>query len=240
MEEKDTKRMKIIATILRVIAIISRVAIYIAAVTLLLCAIAIPKTFKKIKLEKDLIEYKGDNKKDSFKLYREDGKLMFSYNDKEHNLEKDLDATELTMVNGLVDVLNDTTKGAVIAYLEIICILGFVTLVLFAEGIRKIEKVLKNIKERDKVFELENAENIKKAAIIYCALFIVSLVLSVFIGKVFNTDGSTSFNFIGVGEILVLFLVYYIFLYGSKLEEAKETISKPAKKPRATKKKKEE
>lgn len=244
--EENKKQIKVISTILRVVAILIRIGVYIGLFALLIGAILVPKFFKQVDMKKDYIEIKDvtiANKKDTIVLTRKDDKIKAYYNEKDHDLNKELDETETIVVNQIFDMLNDSSKGRILAFIETVCILGIACLVLFNEALKRVEKTLKNLKEKDEVFSKDNAKLLRKSAVLFGVLFVVSAVCDLSLALIFDIDLRFGVSTIGVVEILIVFLIAYIFDYGSKLNVVKETtepVKKVAtKKPRTSKKKEE-
>ena len=244
--EENKKQIKVISTILRVVAILIRIGVYIGLFALLIGAILVPKFFKQVDMKKDYIKIKDvtiANKKDTIVLTRKDDKINAYYSEKDHDLNKELDETETIVVNQIFDMLNDSSKGRILAFVELVCIFGIVCLVLFNEALKRVEKTLKNLKEKDEVFSDDNAKLLRKSAVLFGVLFVVSAVCDLSLALIFDIDLRFGVSTMGVVEILIVFLIAYIFDYGSKLNVVKETtepVKKVAtKKPRTPKKKEE-
>ena len=244
--EENKKQIKVISTILRVVAILIRIGVYIGLFALLIGAILVPKFFKQVDMKKDYIKIKDitiANKKDTIVLTRKDDKIKAYYNEKDHDLNKEMDETETIIINEIFDMLNDSSKGRILAFIEIVCIFGIACLVLFNEALKRVEKTLKNLKEKDEVFSKDNAKLLRKSAVLFGVLFVVSAVCDLSLALIFDIDLRFGVSTMGVVEILIVFLIAYIFDYGSKLNVVKET-NEPVKKvttkkPRTSKKKEE-
>ena len=244
--EENKKQIKVISTILRVVAILIRIGVYIGLFALLIGAILVPKFFKQVDMKKDYIKIKDvtiANKKDTIVLTRKDDKINAYYSEKDHDLNKELDETETIVVNQIFDMLNDSSKGRILAFIELVCIFGIACLVLFNEALKRVEKTLKNLKEKDEVFSNDNAKLLRKSAVLFGVLFVVSAVCDLSLALIFDFDLRFGVSTMGVVEILIVFLIAYIFDYGSKLNVVKETTEPvkkvTTKKPRTSKKKEE-
>ena len=232
---ENTKKIKSFGKVLYVLAVIGRVCLYIGAVCLILTAIVIPVIFSKVDIGKNRVAIVGIPEA-KVEMYKDEQKqLNIVFNDKKVNIEKELDSKELLATELVFDMLTDTTKEAVVVYIEASIIFSLATLVLTILAIKNFEKFSKNIKEKEEVFEQDNSKYLKNTAKFMLISYIVSLVASTALSGLFTDDFKTSFNTIGVIEILVIYLFAYVFAYGNTLE--KKLLPATSEKPKTPRKK---
>ena len=115
-------------------------------------------------------------------------------------------------------VLENNSKGSIIAYLELGYVCLIVCLVLYRMTLNRLEKLFININQGDTPFTLENVKYIKEMA----KLMIVALALPTCGGLVFEKilgmDLDVGFELFDIVQILFLFGIAYIFEYGYELQ----------------------
>jgi hypothetical protein len=236
---EDKKKIKTFGKVLYVLATIARVCLGIATVLLVLFAIVVPIIFSKVEIEKNRVAIVGipDARVEIYKDKTE--KLNIVVNDKKVDVSKELTSTEQLAASSVFDMLSDTTKEAVVIYLEGSIILGIVTLVLTMLALKNFGKFGKNLGDKDEVFEKDNSKYLRNTAKFMLISYIVSLVVSGALNGALADEFDFNINTIGIVEILVLYMLSYVFNYGHTIEAKKvEVIETKEDKPKTTRQRK--
>ena len=93
-----------------------------------------------------------------------------------------------------------------------------VCLVLALFLFKRLEKLFNNINKGDTPFTLENVEHIKRIAYLMIALIIIPNIGGTLFELILKKDLDVSFELFNVLEILILFVVAYIFEYGYEIQ----------------------
>ena len=236
MENK--KNIKTFGKVLHILAAIAQAFMYIGIVGLVVCTIMIPNIFSKVAIEKNRVAIVGipEARVEIYKDAKQE--LNVVVNDKKVDIGKELNNTEKIGADVIFDMLTDTTKEAVVIYLEGSCVLGIVVLVLTILSVRNFDKFCKNLRDKDEVFEKDNSKYLRNTAKFSLIAYIVSVVVSGALSGALSDNFDFNFNTIGVVEILVLYLLSYVFAYGHTLEAQKAVIETKEEKPKATRKRK--
>ena len=105
-----------------------------------------------------------------------------------------------------------------IGYVECAIIVLVISLFLLISMLKKVEKLFNNINNGDTPFTLENVEHIKKIAYIMIALIILPNVTGAIFELILRQDLNVSFEAFNLVEILILFVISYIFEYGYEIQ----------------------
>ena len=216
-EKEKQKKMKGISKAIYILARIGKIITTVAIPIMIFLLIATPIFISNIELKDNAIVFKSAKIDDRIIITEEKVDNGVTLNLKVNDVlvanEKDQD-TILEMKN----ILQNYSKGQIIAFLE----LGFgcllVCLVLYRMTLSRLEKLFMNINQGDTPFTLENVKFIKDMA----KLMIVALVLPTCGGfvfeKVLSMDLDVGFELFDVVQILFLFGISYIFEYGYELQ----------------------
>ena len=109
-------------------------------------------------------------------------------------------------------------KALLIGYCEAGIISLIVSLALAIFLLRRMEKLFNNINQGDTPFTLENVEHIKIIAYLMIALIIIPNIGGTIFEVILKQDLDVSFELFNVVEILVLFVIAYIFEYGYEIQ----------------------
>lgn len=117
------------------------------------------------------------------------------------------------------NVLENNSKGQIIAFLELGYVCLIICLILYRMTLSRLEKLFININEGDTPFTLENVKYIKEMA----KLMIIALILpsggGIIFEKILATDLDVGFELFDIVQILFLFGISYIFEYGYELQQ---------------------
>lgn len=217
-KEEKQKKIKGISKAIYILARIGKIVTTIAIPITVLLLIVTPIFISNIELKENTIVFKGSRIDDRITITEEkanDGiTLQLKANGNLIADSKDQD-TILQMKN----VLENNSKGQIIAFLE----LGFgcliICLVLYRMTLSRLEKLFININQGDTPFTLENVRYIKQMA----KLMIIALALPTCGGLLFErilaTDLDVGFELFDIVQILFLFGISYIFEYGYELQQ---------------------
>lgn len=216
-KEEKQKKIKGISKAIYIIARIGKILTTIAIPIIAILLIVTPIFISNIELKDNMIVFKGTRIDDKITITEEkadDGiTLKLKVNDVLIADAKDQD-TILTMKS----VLENNSKGQIIAFLE----LGFgcliICLVLYRMVLNRLEKLFVNINQGDTPFTLENVKYIKQIAKLMIAALVLPTGGGIVFEKILATDLDVGFELFDIVQILFLFGIAYIFEYGYELQ----------------------
>lgn len=218
MKEKSKKTLKVLCKILEVFTIIGKVCSIIAIPFIVLLMVCTPYFINNINVRDKKVEVKVFDKNI---VLMEEGK-----NDASLKVMVDKkvvsDKREDEMVKKVNDALKNVSKEKLIVSTEIG--LGFLiaTIIVSIIILSKAIKLFKNIRTKETPFIEENVLHLRKMA----KLMVVAIVLTVISGAIINAisgyNMSSSMKEYSLFEILVLFILSYIFEYGVELQKNSE------------------
>lgn len=216
-KEEKQKKIKGISKAIYIIARIGKIMTTIAIPIIAILLIVTPIFISNIELKDNMIVFKGTRIDDKITITEEkadDGiTLKLKVNDVLIADAKDQD-TILTMKS----VLENNSKGQIIAFLE----LGFgcliICLVLYRMVLNRLEKLFVNINQGDTPFTLENVKYIKQIAKLMIAALVLPTGGGIVFEKILATDLDVGFELFDIVQILFLFGIAYIFEYGYELQ----------------------
>lgn len=216
-KKEKQKKIKGISKAIYVISRIGKIMITISIPIIVLLLIFTPIFMNNIELKDDAIVFKGSRIDDQITIKEEKAEdgvtLQLKVND-----VLIADETNQDIILKMKNVLENNSKGQIIAFLE----LGFgcmgICLVLYRMTLTRLEKLFININQGDTPFTLENVGYIKQMA----KIMIVALALpncgGIIFEKILSTDLNIGFELFDVIQILFLFGISYIFEYGYELQ----------------------
>ncbi len=209
-EEKQTK-VKVLSKIIAIISKIGWIAAIVGICLVGIIAIVLPIALKEV----DIKDNKIVSKNDIIEIVDEGDKLVLRHNNIVIAAESDQQAIA-TIRTVLSNNLNN--KPLLIGFLEVAFITLIISLVLVIFMFKRLEKLFNNINKGDTPFTLENVEHIKKIAYIMIALIIIPNISGVIFELILKTDLDVSFEMFSGVEILILFVISYIFEYGYEIQ----------------------
>ena len=217
-KQEKQKKIKGISKAIYILARIGKIVTTIAIPIVIFLIIVTPIFTLNIELNGNTIEFKGIRIDDKIVITEErvnDGiTLQLKVNDNLIADEKDQN-TILQIKN----VLENNSKGQIMAFLELGYMCLIICLVLYRMTLSRLEKLFINISEGDTPFTLENVKYIKEMA----KLMIIALILpsggGIIFEKILATDLGVDFELFDVIQILFLFGISYIFEYGYELQQ---------------------
>ncbi|MCI8654660.1 MAG: helix-turn-helix transcriptional regulator [Clostridia bacterium] len=217
-KEEKQRKIKGVSKAIYIIAIIGKIAITMAIPIIALLLIVTPIFISNIELRDNTIIFKGVRIDDKITITEEKAEngaiLKLKVND-----VLIADETNQQAISQMKNVLENNSKGQIIAFLE----LGFgcliICLVLYRMVLNRLEKLFININQGDTPFTLENVRYIKQMA----KLMIIALALpscgGILFERILSTDLDVGFELFDIIQILFLFGISYIFEYGYELQQ---------------------
>lgn len=199
-----SKAIYIIARICKIISIVSIVCIAISM-------IAIPCISRNIKINDSEVEIFGEKTSYEYK----DNELVIKYNGEEQTIQN---TDEAYAVKSMIDELKNNSIIKSVWFIEVVLIVGLVTLVLFIIVIEHLERLFINIHNGETPFTLENVNHIKKMAIFMIAVNLLPNISGVIAEKVVGQNLGIGFELFDFIYILFLFSMSYIFEYGYEIQ----------------------
>ena len=209
IDKSSQKSLKVLSRIISILAKIGRICLMIAVPFIFLIMIAIRFVVNKVEVDGNIIKFEDarfviNNEYVTFKV----GDSKYVSNEQFKELED------------IAKFLTDNSKGRVILFVESIMLFAGFTLVILIYIFGYIEKLFDNIYRRKTPFIEDNSKYIYNIG----NLMIVNAIVDLVFGIVFElaypkTNVVVGFKSAGLLEILVVFVIYYVFKYGVKLQE---------------------
>ena len=195
-KEEKQKRIKGISKAIYIIARIGKIALAIAIPLIAILLIVTPIFISNIELKEDGVNLQ----------LKANGMLI-------------ADTKSQDAILQIKNVLQNNSKGQIIAFLELGFACLLICLVLYRMTLSRLEKLFININQGDTPFTLENVRYIKEMA----KLMIIALVLpnggGIVFEKILGANLDVGFELFDVVQILFLFGISYIFEYGYELQQ---------------------
>lgn len=210
-KKEKQKKVKVLSKIVSVVAKIGWICSIVGIVLVSLVAIVLPFALKDINIKDNKIISNNN----IIEIIDEDDKLVLKHNN--IIIATESDSYSIAIIKDVI-MDNINNKTLLIGYCEI----GFITLIVFLVLLkfmfRRLEKLFNNINAGNTPFTLENVEHIKKIAYIMIALIILPNVGGTISEIILHRDLDISFEMFNIIEILILFVVAYIFEYGYEIQ----------------------
>ena len=211
LKEEKQKKVKVLSKIISVLAKIGRICLMIVIPFIVLAMIIVPIVLSKVDVKDNKITFEGIN--DVVKIVEKNNKIEVTVNDKTIVDEDDKD-----VIVEIKKFLDKHSDAEIITYTELGCTFAIAYIIIMIIILKHIELLFKNINKGDTPFTLENVNHIKKIAF----LMIANIILPAIIGGLFNglMGSDVDFNIGGSNliEILILFVMAYIFEYGYEIQ----------------------
>ena len=211
-KKQKQKKVKVLSKIIAVLSKIGWIASIVGSVLVGIVAVLLPIAIKNVDIKDNKI-ISNNNK--IIEVVEEDGELIFKNKKNIIAIEKDKE-TISTIKSVIKDNLNH--KGVLIAYTETASAILIASIVLLILMLKRVEKLFNNIHNGDTPFTLENVEHIKKIAYLMIALIILPNVTGSIFEIILHKDLDVSFEMFNLVEILVIFVISYIFEYGYEIQ----------------------
>ena len=217
-KEEKQKKIKGISKAIYIIARIGKILTTIAIPIIVFLLIITPIFISNIELKDNTIVFKGARIDDRITITEEKADDGITLQLKANNVLIADEKNQNTILQ-MKNVLENNSKGQIIAYLELGLGCVLICIVLYRMTLSRLEKLFININQGNTPFTLENVRYIKQMAI----LMIVALALpncgGIVFEKILSTDLDVGFELFDVIQILFLFGISYIFEYGYEIQQ---------------------
>ena len=217
-KEEKQKKIKGISKAIYVLARICKIVTTIAIPIMVFLLIVTPIFINNIELKDNTIIFKGSRIDDKITITEEksnDGVVV----ELRANNTLIADAKDQDTILRMKDILENNSKGKIIAFLELGYGCLIICLILYRMILSRLEKLFVNINQGDTPFTLENVKYIKEMA----KLMIIALILptggGIMFEKILESDLGVDFELFDIIQILFLFGISYIFEYGYELQQ---------------------
>ena len=218
MENKVTDKQKkyliIINKVLAVLAKIAKIFVMIAIPFVVITMITFAVFVNKIDISKNQIKMDDIG----FVLNIEkNNNLVVRFNDDVQTI------TSSELVDNVQSVINNHSKTGLLVLSEVGMIIIIVDLVLMIMILNSLEKLFKNLFNKDTPFVMENVLFIKKAAYLMLATVLLSWITGIIFELILGLDLNVSLEISNIIEVLFLFSIAYIFQYGCQIQAESQT-----------------
>ena len=212
LDKNEQKKLKTISKIISVITKILRVCAMIVLPLLFIIMIALPIIFKNVEINGNIIKF------DDMNLVLHNDTITANLGEKSYIV-----ANNVHNLDHIISFLNDNSLSKLLLDFELS--IGFLIIVVVINVfiLQYIEKLFDNFYRGETPFTLENSEYIRKIGkmmiISLIVAFVFELILSI------TTKGVCSINIgtYGIIEILCVYVIYYIFKYGTYMQKKVNT-----------------
>lgn len=210
LKKEEQHKMKLLSKFIMVFAKIGRILCLIAIPFILISMILFPYIMNKIEVKDNEISIVGS---DVLSLAQEGDKIVLKVDD--HVVA---DASKDFVHLQIIEVLNNNSKGLIVAYIEVAFLTLLVTVYLVSLVFKHLGRLFTNFNEGDTPFTLENVMHIKKMAWLMIIVIILPNIGGVIFNLLLTTNINIDFELFDIVEILFLFSLAYIFEYGRLME----------------------
>lgn len=212
LDDKSQNRLKALSKVVSIIAKIGKICLMIIVPFIFIAMIAIPFVLHNLEVNGNVIKFSDAS------IVINDDYVTFKAGDKIYVSNEDVKA-----LTSVANFFANNTKGDIILLTEVS--LGFVSAILIISiySLIYMEKLFNNIHTQSTPFSVENTDYIYRIGHLMIISAIVSLVFEITIGVLFPKLYIVNITSYGIIEILMVFVIYYIFKYATKLQEEKKT-----------------
>ena len=211
LKEEKQKKVKVLSKIVSIVSKIGKVCCIVGITVVAFIAIMVPILVKNITTKDDEIVFKND----TIKLVEEDDEIQLKF---KGNLIATIDnERSIEMIKEVADK-NINNKVLVITYTELALAFLIATLYLLILLFKRLDKLFTNINSGDTPFTLENVDHIKKIAYLMIALIIIPSISAALFELIIKRDLNINIETFSVLEILIIFVISYIFEYGYEIQ----------------------
>ena len=204
---KKQEQVKSLSNVISLIGKIGAIVLKVAIPFVIVAMILVPYLVNNIEVKDEAIAFKTDN------IKRIDDKievckfLVVS-------LEGELSEEQI------VSIINNNSKVEIIAYLEAGMVFIIINLIIMIIMLTHVEKLFENIKNNETPFTLDNVTYIKKISYLMISLIVINPIGGILFGTILGvSEQSTGIELISILEILIIFIMSYIFEYGYEIQK---------------------
>ena len=217
LNKQDSKVAKGLSKTIGIIAKVMQVVLIIGGIGLLLLMIFVPMLFKHVDITNEMIKFSFQ--KDSLVIRQENNELSVFSNEKKIAQVK----VSSDLYNGTaLKIFNTTSKKSIVFHLELLLVIGIVDIVLLYLIFKNVYLLMRNIHDDKSPFKLINAIHLQRMAYLLIGSIVVSNVGELVLVHLLNISFDVQINLLQVVFILALFLLSYIFMYGTNLQKSME------------------
>ena len=205
--EEKQKRVKSLSNVISMIGGIGKIVMMVAIPFVLIVMLFIPFVISNVKVVDSSLELTSD------KIEVVDNKTIELFGVAVVGIDEEISVGEV------IQIFDNYSKGEIIFYLECGFIILLIDIVIMIIILGYVEKLFKNIKEKNTPFILDNVNYIKRISYLMIALIMISPVS----GMLFNIikpgfENESTFELMSILEILIIFSMSYIFEYGYEIQ----------------------
>lgn len=210
-KEEKQKKVKTLSKIVAVISKIGWICSIIGISVIAMITIILPMILCNI----DIKDNKIIAKNNIIEIIDEEDKLVLKHND--IVIAEEFDQQAVAIIKDVIKN-NANNKWLLIGCFEMGLIVLIICLILSMLLFKHLEKLFNNINKQGTPFTLENVEHIKKIAYIMITLIILPNISGTIIELIIQKDLDITVELFNVVEILILFVISYIFEYGYEIQ----------------------
>ena len=205
--EKKQTQVKSLSNVISLIGKIGAIVLKVAIPFVVVAMILIPYLVNNVEVNNDTISFKTEN------IKRIDDKIEVC-NFLVITLEGDLSEEQI------VSIMNNNSKIEIIGYLEAGMVFIIINLIIMIIMLTYVEKLFDNIKNNDTPFTLDNVTYIKRISYYMIALIVINPIGGMLFGLILDVSENTGgIELISILEILIIFIMSYIFEYGYEIQK---------------------
>ena len=209
LKEEKQKKVKTLSKILSLIGKIGSILAKVAIPFIIIAMLSIPIGLSAIEIKDDKIRTINN------KVTIEEHNNGISINYKDN-----IKVIELTKkeVNQFKEAINNYKKPIFIILIELSCASLIAFLIIISKLLKHMEQLFENIHNGETPFTLDNVNHIKKISRYMIVCIILSAITSIFMNYTFMEEEIFNLNTFDIVEILVVFILSYIFEYGYEIQ----------------------
>lgn len=215
LNEKEKKYLKGVSKALGILSKIGKVLLTIAIPFMVLAMLVLFVVFNKFDYRDNTIYF--DNEK-VVTIEKSDDGMNFYDNGKLDKIIK-FDSEDKYEVLKIKDFLDNNGKEKILWFIEIALLLGTSLVFVTRMILGKAACFFKNISENTTPFTEENTNYLKSISILMLVNIITSFVGNFILELMVNLDSEVIFGIGSIYETLIIFVMYYVFRYGTMLQE---------------------
>ena len=206
--DEKQKKVKSLSNVISLIGTIGKIVLMVAIPFVVIAMLLIPYVVSNVKVVDNKVELTTNN------IEVVDNKTIELFGVAVIGVDEEISVGEV------IQIFDNFSKGEIIFYLECGFIILLIDIVIMIIILGYVEKLFKNIKEKNTPFILDNVNYIKRISYLMIALIMISPVS----GMLFNIikpgfENDSTFELMSILEILIIFSMSYIFEYGYEIQK---------------------
>lgn len=213
LDKKDQKVLKVLSRIVNIIARVLKVCSMIILPIIAVTLIIIPLIFKDIKVGGNIIHF------DDARIVLNDDYITVNIADKTYLL-----ADNVRNIPEIINYLNSNSLNKLVTSIELLLLFAAVIIAINTYLLKDIEKLFYNFYKNETPFTEENTNYIHRIGHIMIIILATSVVISVTLSLCVDPAFIKCFPPYGIFTIIITYIMYYIFIYATKLQKANKTV----------------